>query len=128
MFRFRQCNCFAGEFIGSFWVRSNNFLLDRVIIILSQQVCRLITHEDGNTKRGTNLSLARSTCIRLSVLCATLFHIILSYTSLFLTRDLIFYQIGSYTPEYDLRAVNWMCSYALNHRLSRIPFKVTSAL
>ena len=44
------------------------------------------------------------------------FHIILSYTSLFLTRDLIFYQIRSYTPEYDLRAVNWMCSYALNHR------------
>ena len=29
---------------------------------------------------------------------------------------MIFYQIRSYTPEYDIRALNWMCSYALNHR------------
>ena len=59
-----------------------------MIIILSQQVCRLITHEDGNTKRGTNLLLARSTCTRLSVLCATLFsyyfiiYVTFSYTRL----------------------------------------------
>ena len=79
-----------------------------MIIILSQQVCRLITHEDGNTKQGTNLLLARSTCTRLSVLCATL---ILYYFIIYVTFS---YMRLNFLSDQILHAWIWFTSCKLD--------------